>query len=76
MDFKNKIQKKKEMKAISTWFFTDGACGGDVSVEGKYRGLMSLSLKSRPRPSSYKRTISSVPYHMKLFNNFITTIRL
>ena len=33
IDFKNKIQKK-EMKAISTWFFTDGACGGDVSVRG------------------------------------------
>ena len=27
-------------------------------------------------PSSYKRTIMSVSYHMKLFNQFITTIRL
>ena len=47
----------------------------DVRVEGEYRCLTSLSLKSRTGPS-YKRTIMSVSYHMKLFNKFITTIRL
>ena len=31
---------------------------------------------TRTGPSSYKRTIMSVSYHMKLFNKFITTIRL
>ena len=64
------------MKAITTWFFTGGGSGGDVRVQGEYRGLMDLSLKSRTGPSSYKRTIMSVSYHMKLFNKFITTIRL
>ena len=61
------------MKAITTWFFTGGGSGGDFRVEGVYRGL-SLSLKSRTAPSSYKRTIMSISYHMKLFNKFITTI--
>ena len=60
------------MKAITTWFFTDGGLGGYVRVEG----VTSLSLKSRTGPSSYKRTIMSVSYHMKLFNKFITTIYL
>ena len=64
------------MKVITTWFCTGGGSGGDVRVEGEYRGLTSLSLNSRPGPSSYKRTIMSVPYHMKQFNKFITTIRL
>ena len=64
------------MKAITTWFFTGGGYGGDVRVEGEYRGLTSLSLISCTGPSSYKRTIMSVSYHMKLFNTFMTTIRL
>ena len=64
------------MKAITTWFFLDGGYGGDVRVEGEYRGLTRLSLISCTGPSSYKRTIMSVSYHMKLFNKFITTIRL
>ena len=38
--------------------------------------MTSLSLKSRPGPSSYERTIMSVSYHMELFIKFITTIRL
>ena len=63
------------MKAITTWFLTGGDSGGDVRVEGVYRGLTSLSLNYRTGPSSYKRTIS-VSYHMKLFIMFITTIRL
>ena len=62
------------MKAITTWFFTGGGSCGDV--EGVYRCLTSLSPKSRTGPSSYKRTIMSVSYHMKLLNKFITTIRL
>ena len=53
-----------------------GGSGVDVRVEGEYRCLTSLSLKSRTGPSSYKRTIINVSYHMKLFNKFITTIRL
>ena len=64
------------MKAITTWFFTGGGSGGDVRVERVYRGLTSLSLKSRTGRSSIKCTIMSVSYHMKLFNKFITTIRL
>ena len=40
-----------------------------VRVEGEYRGLTRLSLKSRPG------LLTSVPYHMKLFNKFITTYR-
>ena len=59
------------MKAITTWFFTGGGSGGDVRVEGEYRCLTSLSLKSRTGPSSYKRTIMSVSYHMKLLNKFV-----
>ena len=47
----------------------------DFRVEGEYCGLTSLSLKSRPGPSSYKRTIMSVSYHMKQFNKFITKSR-
>ena len=74
MDFKNKL--KKEMRAITTWFFTGGGSGGDVRVEIEYRCLTSLSLKSRTGPSSYKRTIISVSNHMKLFNKFIKRIRL
>ena len=64
------------MKAITTWFFTGEGSGGDVRVEGEYRCLTSLSLKSRTGPSSYKRTVLSVSYHMKLLKKFITTIRL
>ena len=67
IDLKKHIKK---MKAITTWFFTGGGSGGDV------RGLTNLSLKSRTGPSSYKRTIMSVSYHMKLFNKFITTISI
>ena len=51
------------MEAITTWFFTGGGFGGDVRLEGEYRCLTGLSLKS---PT----------YHMKLFIKFITTIRL
>ena len=54
-----KTNNKKEMKAITTWFFT----GGDVRVEGEYRGLTSLSLKSRPGSSSYTRTIEHIISH-------------
>ena len=64
------------MKAITTWFFTGGGSGGDVRVEGEYRGLTSFSSKSRTGPSSYKRTIMSVSYHMKLFYKYVTTISL
>ena len=71
-----KTNNKKEMKAITTWFFTGGGSGGEVRVEGEYRSLTSLSLQSSTEPSSYKRTIMSVSYHMKLFNKFITTFRL
>ena len=53
-----------------------GGSGGFVRVEGEYRGLTSLSLKSCTGPSSYKRTIMSVSYHMKLCSKFIATIRL
>ena len=62
------------MKVIRTWFFTGGGSGGDVRVEGVYRGLTNLSLNSRTRLFSYKRTIMSVSYHMKLFNKVIKTI--
>ena len=51
------------MKAITTWFFTGGGSGGDVRVEGVYRGLTSLSLNSRTGPSSYKRTIERIISH-------------
>ena len=66
-------------KAFSHFYFCRGkvmlchlaewhrGSGGVVRVEGVYRGLKSLSLKSRTGPS-YKRTIMSVSYHMKLFN--------
>ena len=73
LDFK-KTNNKKEMKAITTWFLTGGGSGGDARVEVEYWCLTSMSLKSRTGPS-YKRTIMSVSYHMKLFNKFITTIR-
>ena len=71
-----KLRNKKEMKAVITWFFTGGSYGGDVRVEGEYRGLTSLSLKSHTWPSSYRRTIMSVSYHMKLVNIFITSYKL
>ena len=67
-----KTNGKKEMKAITNWFFTVGGSGGDVRVEGEYCCLTSLSLKSRNGPSSYKRTIMSVSYQMKLLKKFIT----
>ena len=66
----------KEMKAITTWFFTRGGSAGNVRVEGEYRALTSLSLKCRPGPSFYKRTVMNVSYHMKIFNEFFRTIRL
>ena len=39
-----KTNNKKEMKAITSWFFKGGGSGGDIRVEGEYRGLTSLSL--------------------------------
>ena len=35
------LKTHKKMKAITTWFFTGGGSGGDVRVEGVYRGLTS-----------------------------------
>ena len=60
LDCKETGRNEDEMKPTIIWFFTDGNCGGNVRVEWEYRGLTSLSLKSRFGCFSYNGTIGVI----------------